>query len=241
MDQTVLQARPKVKKSAPDYVIDQIRQALVEERLKPGDKFPAEPELEELYGVSRGSVRQAMKSLEMLGVISIRPGDGTYVNSEVSRNSFNSLAFALLLSRPSDKSITEARYALERDIVELILDSGELTAAAVPLLKENIARHKELMDTRASAEVLVENDQAFHHILSQCCGNPVLQTVYDYVLEAFRTDMISTTSLQQREDANVTIRDHTAILQAISTRDFSLAKQAIKTSMRTWGVLMSET
>ena len=76
MDKVSLQAKPQIRLSAPDYVIEQIKQALAEGRLKPGDRLPAETELEVLFGVSRGSIRQAMKSLEMLGVVTIRPGDG---------------------------------------------------------------------------------------------------------------------------------------------------------------------
>ena len=67
MEKVVLQPRPQARLSAPDYVIEQIKQALVSESLKPGDRLPSESELEALYGVSRGSIRQAMKSLEMLG------------------------------------------------------------------------------------------------------------------------------------------------------------------------------
>ena len=112
---------PQASKSAPNYVIDQIRDALFKKELNPGDRMPTETELVELFGVSRGSVRQAMKALETMGVLTIRPGDGTYVNTEVSANSFNPLLFALLISRASAKTFADARYALERDIYELIL------------------------------------------------------------------------------------------------------------------------
>ena len=60
MEKVVLQPRPQARLSAPDYVIEQIKQALVSESLKPGDRLPSESELEALYGVSRGSIRQAM-------------------------------------------------------------------------------------------------------------------------------------------------------------------------------------
>ena len=79
MEKTLWTPRPHANKSAPNYVIDQIRQSLLEKRILPGDRLPPESELVELFGVSRGSVRQAMKSLETLGVITIRPGDGTSV------------------------------------------------------------------------------------------------------------------------------------------------------------------
>lgn len=238
MDKVSFQAKPQVRLSAPDYVIEQIKQALAEERLKPGDRLPAETELEVLFGVSRGSIRQAMKSLEMLGVVTIRPGDGTYVNDEISRNSFNPLIFALLLSKPSAKMISEARYAMERDILELILNDEERTRSVIPLLQRNLAHHLELLDARASADELVENDLAFHRLLSDACGNLVLKLVYEYVLEAFRSIIVTTTTAQLDSETSYTIRDHTGILNAIEQGDYALAKQAVKDSAQSWHDLM---
>ena len=235
-----LQARPQVRLSAPDYVIEQIKQALVEERLNPGDRLPSESELEELYGVSRGSIRQAMKSLEMIGVVSIRPGDGTYVNAEISKNNFNPLVFALLLSKPSTKVIVEARYALERDIIELIINDEDLARTVVPLLRENLNIHRQLLAEHASVEALVDNDIAFHRILSDNCGNIVLQTVYNYVMEAFYSLMVTTTSIQSGIEDSLTIRDHGVIIRAVELRDFQTAKQAVRASAETWRDLMKE-
>ena len=237
-DKAKLQARPQVRLSAPDYVIEQIKQALVEERLKPGDRIPAETELEALYGVSRGSIRQAMKSLEMLGVVSIRPGDGTYVNDGLSKNSFNPLVFALMLSKPSTEAICEARYALERDIIELIMNNEQRIQTVIPLLRENIRHHKALLQNKAPVETLVENDQAFHRIFSDNCGNPVLKYVYEYVMDAFGNIMIATTSAQDGEKDSFTIRDHSGILQAIEQRDYTVAKKAVSESLHTWLSLM---
>lgn len=238
MEKATLQAKPQVRLSAPDYVIEQIKQALAEERLKPGDRLPAETELEVLFGVSRGSIRQAMKSLEMLGVVSIRPGDGTYVNDEISQNSFNPLIFALLLSRPSTHMISEARYAMERDILELILNDEERVQAVVPLMKENLAHHQALLDAHASAEELVENDLAFHRILSDACGNLVIKLVYEYVLEAFRSIIVTTTSAQLDSETSFTIRDHTGILNAIEQQDYAAGKEAVKNTAKSWLDLM---
>ena len=238
MDKAGLQAKPQVRLSAPDYVIEQIKEALAEERLKPGDRLPAETELEVLYGVSRGSIRQAMKSLEMLGVVSIRPGDGTYVNTEISQNSFNPLIFALLLSKPSTEMISDARYAMERDILELILHDEDRVRNVIPRLHENIERHQVLLDTGASIEELVENDLAFHRIMSDACGNLVMKIVYEYVLEAFRRVLVATTSAQVKSGMPVTVRDHTAILRAIEKRDYNTAKDAVKASAKSWHDLM---
>ena len=75
MEMNHLRPRRRANVSAPNFIIDQIRSELFRGTLKPGDKLPSEMELAELYGASRGSVRQAMKALEILGVVDIRPGD----------------------------------------------------------------------------------------------------------------------------------------------------------------------
>lgn len=226
--------RRQETKSAPNYVINQIREALFNGQLKPGERLPSETELGEVFGVSRGSIRQAMKSLEMLGVLTIRPGDGTYVNDSISENSLNPLAFALLISQPSLKTMADARYALERDIFELILEEEERVTAVLPLLEENINERKKLIKSGGTPEELVKNDQDFHSILSKACGNIVLQIVYDYIIDAFRQYLLNTASRETFASTDKTIRDHTAILEALRARSYSDVKTASKISMAAW-------
>ncbi|MDD2957278.1 MAG: GntR family transcriptional regulator [Lachnospiraceae bacterium] len=229
---------PQVTKNAPDYVIEQIRNALLTRELNPGDRLPSEMELASLFNVSRGSVRQAMKSLEMLGILTIRPGDGTCINTTVSHKSFNSLTFALLISRPPIKMIADARYAFERDILELIMEDEERIEAVIPLLNENLQFHKTLLEQHADAKALAENDKKFHLILSASCGNLVLQTVYDYVMETVEYYMTETTAQQITGDFNHTLHDHAAIISALQDRNYGDAKRAAKITADTWNQLL---
>lgn len=230
MSKTKWTPQPQETQSAPNYVIDQIRNALFERRLNPGDRLPSEAELTEAFGVSRGSVRQAMKALETLGILTIRPGDGTYINDCVKRDSFNPLAFALLISRPSVKSLSDARYALERDIFELLLEDEERLESILPYLKQNIEERKEMLANGAAVCDLVKNDRDFHSILSKGSGNVLLQIAYDYVVDSFRQYMENTASVQSADD-NKTVRDHTAIYEALKNKNYSEAKQASRMSM----------
>ena len=236
MDNNIWIPKPQPHTSAPNHVIEQIQSALMEQRLKPGDRLPPEMELANLFSVSRGSVRQAMKALETLGVLTIRPGDGTYVNTSLSENNFNPLVFALLISQPSAKTIADARYALERDILELLLGQAEQVEKAIPLLEKNLDRHRKMLEEGASPEALAKNDLAFHRILSQGCGNMLLQIVYDYIMDAFEGQVVATTARQ--EGCDVTIRDHTTIIEALRIRSYPMAKQAAKDTVQSWYSLM---
>lgn len=231
---------PKQAQNAPDYVIDQIRNALLNKELNPGDRLPSEMELATLFNVSRGSVRQAMKSLEILGILSIRPGDGTYINTAPSMKNFNSLTFALLLSRPSVKAMVEARSALERDIFELLLNDDQKIQTVLPLLKENLEHHRELLNSHAAPQTLAKNDMEFHQILSANCGNPLLQIVYDYVMDAFQYSITATTEHQSFHDTVHTLDDHTVIIQALENRSFNDAKQIAQITADSWYQLLQK-
>lgn len=232
--------RPNSRVSAPNYVINQIKQGLLERKINPGDRLPSESELVELMGVSRGSVRQAMKALETLGIISIRPGDGTYVNSTVSENSFNLLIFALLIAHPSKKDIIDFRYALERDIFELIFENEDCIDGLLVKLEENIAYHEKLLEENASVEELVKNDQRFHSLLAESCGNILFQTIYNFAMDYFSQYMLTTATRQNSLGTNYAVRDHQVIVDALRKRDFSEAKHAVKISVNTWQQYMYE-
>ena len=134
--------------------------------------------------------------------------------------------------------MADARYALERDIFELILEDETRVEQVIPLLEKNINDRKELLSVNATVSELVKNDQEFHSILSHECGNLLLQIVYDYIVDSFKQYLMNTTSGQSTDDENQTIRDHTEILEALRHRSFSEAKIASKNSMNAWTRLM---
>lgn len=234
------QPTPQDTKGAPDYVIDQIQQALISGTLTPGERLPSESELAASFHVSRGSIRQAMKALEMLGIVTIRPGNGTYINKKPTSKSFNPLSYALLLANPNMKMIVEARCSLERDISELILKNPDQIDNILPLLEDNLNHHRDLLTQGADAYKLVENDLAFHRILSRNCNNTILQIVYDYVMDAFATYMRKTQVGQLREQNDRTLLDHAKIIQALQKRNFNAAKDVALITADAWYKLLSE-
>ena len=243
MDDTKLIARPIKKKLAPDYVIEQIKESLIEKKLKPGDKLPSETELIEIYGVSRGSVRQAMKSLEMLGVITIRPGDGTYVNSCITSNNLNPLAFSMLLLSPTSIEFSNARLMLELNIMKLVLENKNELESIMPKLEDNIKIQDQLIKSGASIERMVENDKHFHMMLSGVCNNKIMQSIYDFVIDGFSSLMLYTTKMQNRNNivCENTVDHHRLILNSLKSGEYKNVENAVKQSMDGWGRLIKET
>jgi len=97
-----------------------------------------------------------------------------------------------------------------------------------------------MLDEKASAMDLVENDQQFHRILSRACGNLLLQIVYDYVVDSFKQYLLHTVERVKPGEKDPSLNDHEAILLALKHRSFTEAKEATKSSMRAWTSAVAE-
>lgn len=115
------------RESAVDIVVNSIKQLLADKKLLPGDKLPNELEISEGLGVSRGSVREAMKILSAFGLIDIRVGNGTYVSDSPSSELLDSLLFTYFITNPDLTSLYEFRRIFETDIVRLAIDQTTMT------------------------------------------------------------------------------------------------------------------
>lgn len=231
--------KPMPKASAVDYVIEQLKDQLMQNTIKPGDKLPSELELCAQLGVSRGSVRSAMKVFEALGVIDIRAGDGTYVCDSISAKNFNPMIFSLLIMKPGFHDVVQFREKIELDIVDLIIKDPHLTEQVLPKLEMNLKDLYFLQQNNATPEEFFKSEEDFHGILASGCNNVIFETVYRYIFEFFSLDILCS-HMRQRYGA-VAVNDHTGIYQAIKNQDFSMAKQAIHNSAKSWTELTKNT
>ena len=126
------------RESAVDIVVNNIKQLLIDRRLKPGDKLPSELEISEGLGVSRGSVREAMKILSAFGLIDIRVGNGTYVCETPANSILDSFLFSFFTVNPNIDDIYEFRHIFEINILELILKHYDENQRERRALKDNL-------------------------------------------------------------------------------------------------------
>ena len=99
--------------SLVEGIIDAFRQDIIASRLRPGQRVPSEFDLAERFQVSRSAVREAMKTLQAIGVVAIRRGDGTYIVEQPSESLLNPLVFAVLLETARPAELVELRLLLE--------------------------------------------------------------------------------------------------------------------------------
>ena len=162
------------------HIIDQIRNAIFDGRLRPGDKLPPERELTEKFKVSKATLREALRSLEVLGFLQIRKGVSgggfvTEVDMIKARDSFTNF---LLFKNLSLKDLSEVRLLLEPYIAE---------KATLAITEEDLRRLGRLIEDSDRAmknniDFESRKDEIeFHRIIASVTGNPILMFILDFV------------------------------------------------------------
>ncbi|TIC79339.1 FadR/GntR family transcriptional regulator [Nocardioides sp. GY 10127] len=201
-----------------DTAIRRIKQMITTGELKPGDRLPPEKDLSERLGISRSSMREAVKALEVIRVLDVRRGDGTYVTS---------LEPALLLEAVSFVAdLHDDDTLLEIFGVRRILEPAAVALAAARITEEDVAELRAqlaLVDEDTPVDELVQHDLAFHASIVRLAGNTYLATL----LESLSVRTVRARvwrGLTQDNAAERTLAEHAAIVDALEMRDGSLGE-----------------
>lgn len=162
-----------------DEAIVRIRDMIVSGELGPGDRIPPEKELSERLGLSRNSLREAVKALDVIGVLDVRRGDGTYVTSLEPRLLLEAMSFVVDLH--TDRTVLEM-FAVRR-----MLEPGAAGIAATRMA-EPVAEKLQLLvdgiDASASTEDLVAHDLRFHQSIVESTGNEYLSRLIESLVSS---------------------------------------------------------
>jgi len=201
-----------------DEAIDKIKDMIVSGELRPGDRLPKEADLAERLGLSRSSLREAVKALSLIRVLDVRQGDGTYVTSLEPELLLDAMTFVVDFHRDD----TVLRF-LE---VRRILEPAATAMAAQHMSEEDIAGLRVLLDKLdddTDVEALVANDLEFHRRIAAGSGNPVLCSLIDG-LSGPTTRARVWRGLTQEGAVARTREQHVAIYEAIAAREPELAR-----------------
>ena len=201
-----------------DEAIDKIKGMIISGELGPGDRLPKEADLAERLGLSRNSLREAVKALSMIRVLDVRQGDGTYVTSLEPNLLLDALSFVVDFHR-DDKVLQflEVRRILEPAATALAAE--RMTDAGVAHLQATLDR----LGARPSIEALVENDLEFHRQIAAGSENDVLCSLIDG-LSGPTTRARIWRGLTQEGAADRTREQHQAIVDAIAARQPEVAR-----------------
>ncbi|GJM36829.1 MAG: transcriptional regulator [Acidimicrobiales bacterium] len=197
-------------------------------QIEPGTRLPPERQLASTLGVGRSAVREALAALDILGIVTVRPGSGTYLRGTASELLPETLSWGLMLGGDRTHDLIEIRQGLEVQAARL---------AAVKATPENLDTLRSCVETmRAELPALegfVEADFHFHRELGEASGNQVLRDLLQSVRSLLRVwaDRI----VRDQEDAQLALAEHEAVLAAIESGDEDAAGKAMDAHMVTAG------
>lgn len=204
---------------------DRIKQYITENRLASGDLLPPEGQLATDLGVSRGSVREAVKALESLGIVEVRHGDGVRVRAFNFDSVFDLLSYGLVFDPVKAAEILQIRVWLEvaalADAINQISDAElDQMAALLDRWEEKAARNE---DTSA-------DDRAFHRLLYRPLGNESLSGLIDIFWVIYHSLPVQSIGIDHQP--LTTLKAHRELLAAICARDVTLATQRMRDHFR---------
>ena len=208
-----------------EVIASQVRNAILDGTLKTGDKLPSEVELAEKFGVGRPAVREALRTLEIAGLVSVRHGKegGAYIEDrdlDSIRNHFSDL---LRFGKVSLRHLTEARLFMETLMFDLIVD--KISQQDIKELRECIARAEEMFRLGNEKERIRQNFR-FHTLLASITQNPIIiinVTTINDLMSYFLVGIEPTKQLSRN-----TIDAHTRIVDLLEARDLERCKEENK-------------
>lgn len=203
-----------------EAAIERVRSLIISGRLVPGERLPAEAELSVELGVSRSSLREAVRGLVTAGVLDVRRGDGTYVTSLTPHLLLTGIGAAVeLMQEDSILDLLESRRLIEPGLTAL----AALRSSAQQ--RQELARHITLMAEARAQKDLIRHDTDFHATIARASHNPVLASI----LTGISSGTVRTRVWRGIIDAEAnhrTVEEHRAILAAVEAGDAKVAEAA---------------
>jgi GntR family transcriptional repressor for pyruvate dehydrogenase complex len=204
-------------------VIDYVKKQILEGNLQLGGKLPAERDLSNLLGVSRNSVREAIRTLDVMGVISSQQGAGNYLTGNFQNNLVESMSMMFYLNQIDYQQVSQLRRALEMQALILTIDN--ITDPEIAQLERILSQLE-----KETEDINVILDKQLHYNIAIASGNTLiinilqaLSDLIDHFIYDLRRDILKT------EDSRLILNEaHNEMLRSIITRDKNLAYEAIQ-------------
>jgi GntR family transcriptional repressor for pyruvate dehydrogenase complex len=202
--------------------------------IEPGTRLPPERQLAASLGIGRSAVREALAALEILGIVDVRPGSGTYLRGSASELLPETLNWGLMLGAPRTSELIAVRGQLE--VFAASLAAGTITAAQLREVGRQVEIMRESIDDRSR---FIEADLKFHLQIARATGNQVLLDLLQSIRSLLRVWVER--GLQTREDAERALEEHAAVYEALLTRDPAVVETAMRDHMTTAAARLERT
>lgn len=213
--------------SITQEIMRQIKQQIADGTLKKGDRLPSERNLAQLFGISRASIREALKVLEMMGLVECVQGSGTFIGGSMESSLTQPLSVMFLLEQGSLSQVLDIRRALE------VTAAGLAAQRADAQVLDELELLCRRIEAQPDEKVRVQADRAFHYTIAAAAQNPLLSTmlnassvlIEDLIADA-RQRMMGADELGG--DINT---QHRSIVDAIKSKNAPMAEMAMRAHM----------
>lgn len=193
----------------------------------PGTRLPPERQLAVSLGIGRSAVREALAALEILGIVDVRPGSGTYLRGAASELLPETLNWGLMLAAPRTQELIAVRGQLE--IFAARLATTTITDAQLRQLGNHV---QSMRDNLTGARTkFIEADLKFHLQIAQAAENQVLLDLLQSIRSLLRVWVER--GLATEADAQLALDEHTRVYDAMVTRDPEAVEAAMRDHMTT--------
>ncbi len=221
MTDTSSPIRPVSRATLPQEIVKAITDLIMRRVWKPGDMIPSEKELAIQFQVGRSTVREAVKSLVVLGVLDARAGEGSFIRAPNTELLSGAFRWGLMLSERNLDDLIDVRALVEVECARRAAERrsrqtlGQLSAAV-----------DEMRQHEGSADVFMAIDMKFHNIISQAAENPIFESIGSTIQAMVRIWYPKTYYIPETKGR--TIAEHLKIAEAIAAEDANAAAEAMR-------------
>ncbi len=220
------QMKPVTRTSLSDEIVAQIIDLISRDVLKPGDRLPPERALCKQFGVGRTSLREALRSLAVMGILEGRIGEGTFVSNNSSKYLEKSLQWGLLLDIKKVQDLIETR---------LMLESQTAFLAAQRATKENLREIEQTIHGIEASldqpEKFLDSDLQFHLTIARATQNSILYNllsmIRSYLQQWIKNSLEEPSTHTVEARAQMSLDEHKKILHSLQKGDAQGAQQAM--------------
>ena len=205
-------------------VIEKVKTMILSGELKPGEKLPPEREFAEKLEVSRNSVREAIRIMDMMGIVSSQQGSGNYVTCEFQKSITETMAMMFAMDQVNDKQISQVRYS--REVLAFTLALDRVREEDLAKMEECVEKLDKNGDSKNNATL----DKVIHYTLARASGNQLLidileacSGVFDIFIEDMRYGIL------KNENRKTELNEcHRHLVDALREGDREKGLQALK-------------
>ncbi|WP_018306784.1 FadR/GntR family transcriptional regulator [Desulfitobacterium hafniense] len=223
-----MELKPIKTRKIYEEIVEQIRELVARGELKPGDRLPSERDLVERLKVSRASIREALSALELMGLLEVRSGEGTFVRKLRSESVVAPLAWMLTMEKGTVLELLEIRKILEVQAVGMAAERAEAED-----IRELSAALDRLQDDLHSPTSDGSSDHRFHYAITRATKNKIMIRLMDTISDLMKYSLKASRSklYEGKYTPALLFQEHKKIYEAIVAKDVEMARNYMLTHL----------